>query len=69
MGQPVEAGTMSSALVRPRLPHWSFAGIAAGVIAATVVLFAATPLQGRIGFLLVAAGLYVLAQTVASVAV
>jgi phosphate transport system permease protein len=69
MGQSVEAGTISSALVRARLPRWSLAGIAAGVIAGTVVLFAATPLQGRIGFLLVAAGLYVLAQTVASVAV
>ena len=60
---------MSSALVRARLSRWSFAGIAAGVIAGTVVLFAATPLQGRIGFLLVAAGLYVLAQNVASVLV
>jgi phosphate transport system permease protein len=53
-------------LIRARLSSWSLAGIAAGAIAATLVLFAATPMQGRVGFLLVAAGLYVVAQTAVS---
>jgi phosphate transport system permease protein len=56
----------SSALVRARLSRWSLAAIAVGAIAATLVLFAATPMQGRVGFLLVAAGLYVVAQTAVS---
>jgi phosphate transport system permease protein len=66
MTQSVEASTVSSALVRARLSRWSFAAIAAGVIAATLVLFAATPLQGWVPFLLVAAGLYVVAQSAVS---
>jgi phosphate transport system permease protein len=69
MAQSCEAVNMGSALVRARLSRWSLAGIAAGVIAVTVVLFAMTPLAGRATFLLVAAGLYVLAQTVFSVVV
>jgi phosphate transport system permease protein len=69
MAQSCEAASMGTALVRARLSRWSLAGIAVGVIAVTVVLFAATPLAGRIAFLLVAAGLYVLAQTVFSVLV
>jgi phosphate transport system permease protein len=56
----------SSALVRPRLSRWSLAAIAVGALAATLVLFAATPMQGRVGFLLVAAGLYVVARTAVS---
>jgi phosphate transport system permease protein len=60
------ASVVSSALVRARLSRWSFAAIAAGTIAATRVLFAVTPMQGRVGFLLVAAGLYVVAQTAVS---
>ncbi|MBV8540625.1 MAG: phosphate ABC transporter permease PstA [Pseudonocardiales bacterium] len=60
------AATVRSALVRTRLSHWSLAGIVAGAVAATLVLFATTPLRGRVGFLLVAVGLYVVAQTVGS---
>ncbi|PZS27407.1 MAG: phosphate ABC transporter permease PtsA [Pseudonocardiales bacterium] len=61
-----EATITSSALIRARLSGWSLAAIAAGTIVATVVLFAATPLQGRVGFLLVAAALFVVAQTTVS---
>lgn len=66
MTQPGAASVVSSALVRARLSRWSLAGIAAGTIAATLVLFAVTPMQGRVGFLLVATGLYVVAQTAVS---
>ena len=66
MTQSVAASVVSSALVRARLSRWSLAAIAAGAIAATLVLFAVTPMQGRVGFLLVAAGLYVVAQTAVS---
>jgi phosphate transport system permease protein len=66
MTQSDTASIVGSALVRARLSRWSLAAIAAGAIAATLVLFAATPLQGRVGFLLVAAGLYVIAQTAVS---
>jgi phosphate transport system permease protein len=66
MTHSVEVSMVSSALVRARLSRWSLAAIAAGVIAVTLVLFTATPLQGRVGFLLVAAGLYVVAQTAVS---
>jgi phosphate transport system permease protein len=60
------ASVVGSALVRARLSRWSLAAIAAGTIAATLVLFAVTPMQGRVGFLFVAAGLYVVAQTAVS---
>ncbi|MBV9162179.1 MAG: phosphate ABC transporter permease PstA [Pseudonocardiales bacterium] len=66
MTQSSAASIVSSALVRVRLSRWSLAAIAAGAIAATLVLFAATPMQGRVEFLLVAIGLYVVAQTVVS---
>lgn len=66
MTRSAEASIVSSTLIRARLSSWSLAGIAAGAIAATLVLFAATPMQGRVGFLLVAAGLYVVAQTAVS---
>lgn len=66
MTQSGAASLVSSALVRARLSRWSLAVIAAGAIAATLVLFATTQMQGRTGFLLVAAGLYVVAQTAVS---
>ena len=66
MTQSSAVSIVSSALVRVRLSRWSLAAIAAGAIAATLVLFAATPMQGRVEFLLVAIGLYVVAQTVVS---
>jgi phosphate transport system permease protein len=56
----------SSALVRARLSRWSLAAIAVGALAATLVLFAATRMQGRVGFLFVVAGLYVVARTAVS---
>jgi phosphate transport system permease protein len=63
MTQPVETSTLSSALVRARLPRWSLPAIAAGAIVVTLVLFAVTSMQGGAGFVLVAAGLYLVAQT------
>ncbi len=66
MTQSGAASVVSSALVRARLSRWSLVAIAAGTIVATLALFAVTPMQGRVGFLLVAAGLYVVAQTAVS---
>jgi phosphate transport system permease protein len=66
MAQSVEAGTVNSGLVRAKLSRQSLAAIAGGAVAATIVLFAATPLQGLVGFVLVAAILYVVAQTAVS---
>lgn len=60
------AGAGSSTMVRARLSRWSLAAIAVGAIAVTVVLFAATPLQGRVGFVIVAGALFVVAQTTVS---
>jgi phosphate transport system permease protein len=60
------AGAGSSTMVRARLSRWSLAAIAVGAIAVTVVLFAVTPLQGRVGFVLVAGALFVVAQTTVS---
>ena len=65
----VEAADVSSDLIRAKLPRWSLGAIAAGVVAATAVLFATTPLAGRVGFLLTAAGLYVFVLTVVSIRV
>jgi phosphate transport system permease protein len=59
----VEIASVRSALVRARLPRWALAGIAAGTVVLTLALFAVTPMQGRVGFVLVAAALYVAAQT------
>ncbi len=64
-----EASTVGSALIRARLSRWSIAAIAAGAIAVTGILFAATPMQGRVGFLLFAAAVFVVAQTAASAVV
>jgi phosphate transport system permease protein len=66
MAQSVQIGTGNTGLVRPKLSRQSLAAIAGGAIAATIVLFAATPLQGLAGFVLVAAVLYVVAQTAIS---
>jgi phosphate transport system permease protein len=57
---------MSSRLVRARLSRWALTAIAMGAVAATLVLFTATPIQGRVEFLLVAAGLYVVGLTAVS---
>lgn len=50
------ASTGNSTLIRARLSGWSLAAIAAGAVAVTMVLFAATPMQGRVAFLLVGGG-------------
>ena len=60
------ASTGDSALIRARLSGWALAAIAAGAVAVTGVLFAATPMQGRVAFLLAAGALYVVAQTTVS---
>ncbi|MGH3428406.1 MAG: phosphate ABC transporter permease PstA [Mycobacteriales bacterium] len=57
---------MSPPLVRARLSRWSLAAVAAGAVAAALVLFAVTRMQGWVGFLLVAAGFYLVAQTAVS---
>lgn len=69
MAHSVGVVTGNSNLVRAQLSWRSLAAVAAGAIAVTAALFATTPLQGRAGFVLVAAILYVLAQTVISVRV
>jgi phosphate transport system permease protein len=66
MAQLVKATAVGSGLVRVQLSWRSLAAIAAGAIAVTAVLVATTPLQGLVGSVLVAAVLYILAQTVAS---
>jgi phosphate transport system permease protein len=66
MAHSVHVTAGNSRLVRTQLSRRWLAAIAAGAIAATVVLFVATPLQGPVGFVLVAAVFYVLAQTVIS---
>lgn len=66
MAQSVHVTAGNSRLVRTQLSRRSLVAIAAAAIAATVVLFVATPLQGLVGFVLIAAVLYVLAQTVIS---
>ena len=65
----VGAADVSSDLIRARLPRWSLGIIAAGVVVATAVLFAATPLASWVGFVLTAAGLYVFVLTAVSIRV
>lgn len=60
------ASSSPSALIRARLPRWSLGAMAGGAVLVTAILFAATPIHGRVGFLLVAAGLFVIVQTAAS---
>lgn len=66
MAQAVEVKAGNSHLIRAQLSRRFLAAIAAGAIAVTLVLFIATPLHGLVGFVLVAAVLYVVAQTVIS---
>jgi len=51
------------------LPRWGLAGAAAGAVAVTVALFALTPFQGTVDFIVVAAVLMVAAVSVTSWAV
>lgn len=66
MAQAVEVKAGNSRLIRAQLSRRFLAAIAAGAIAVTFALFIATPLHGLVGFVLVAAVLYVVAQTVIS---
>ena len=65
MAHSVKASA-GSGLVRAQLSWRSLAAIAAGAIAVTAVLVAVTPLHGLVGSVLVAAALYLVAQTVVS---
>lgn len=56
----------TSRLTRPRLSWTALAGVAAGSVAVTALLFLLTPLSGYIGFILVAAVLYVVSLTAVS---
>jgi phosphate transport system permease protein len=52
-----------------RLPRWAVPALGAAAVAATPLLFAATPLHGRGGFAVVAALLYLAASSAAGLAV
>jgi hypothetical protein len=65
MAHSVKASA-GSGLVRAQLSWRSLAAIAAGAIAVTAVLVAVTPLHGLVGSVLVAAALYIVAQTAVS---
>jgi phosphate transport system permease protein len=54
------------ALHRPTLSRWQVGGLALGALAFTGLLFAVTPMQGVLDFILVAYLVFLAAQTVAS---
>ncbi len=58
-----------SSLSQQRVPRAALPALAAAVLAATAGLFAVTDLQGRAGYLLVAGLVYLVAQTVLSLAI
>jgi phosphate transport system permease protein len=64
MSLNLDAAAGDSLVIRRPLPGWMPGAVAAGAVAVTVLLFAATPLSGRVEFLLVAAVLFIVAQTV-----
>ncbi len=61
--------TPLSELSRGALPRWALPALAVGVLAVSAGVFAVTPLQGVVEYLLFASVVYVLAQTVVSAAV
>ena len=61
--------TPLSELSRGTLPRWALPALAVVVLAVSAGVFAVTPLQGVVEYLLFAAVVYVLAQTVVSAAV
>ena len=63
MTQNLHAPVTDSLIIRRPLPAWSSAAVALGVVAVTLLLFAATPLSGRVQFLLIAAVLFIAAET------
>jgi phosphate transport system permease protein len=58
-----------SSLARAKLPWWSMLVIAAGALVVTGLLYLVTPLTNYVVFVLIAAALYLLAQTVFSLTV
>jgi phosphate transport system permease protein len=66
-GSTGPGGHLSPGALRGQaLPRWVFLAIAAGVIVVTLGLFAITPMQGQVDFVLVAGLIYLVAQTVVS---
>ncbi|MBI1757902.1 MAG: phosphate ABC transporter permease PstA [Actinobacteria bacterium] len=67
---PAQPGlALPAALTGRRLPSWAPPAVTAGAVAVAGLLFAATPLQGRAGFVVVTALLSVGSQTALSFAV
>ncbi|GLY67420.1 phosphate ABC transporter permease PstA [Amycolatopsis taiwanensis] len=66
MSEVLDRPLVSSPLTRPRLTWPALLGTAAGAIAVTGLLFLFTPLDGYVGFILIAAVLYVVGLTVVS---
>jgi len=58
--------TAPVALRRPRLGNLQVAGLAVGAVAVTALLFAVTPAQGTVDFIMVAYLVFLAAQTTAS---
>jgi len=66
VAQSAPPRTPQPALHRSVLPPWAFLVLAVAVVAVTLGLFAVTDLAGNAGFLIVAALLYLVAQTLLS---
>lgn len=69
MTQKLFEQASGASLAIARLPRWFFGALGAAVVLLTMLLFAATPLQGQAGFVITAVLLYLLLQTVVSAAV
>ena len=67
--RPSTAGDDPLGLVGKVLPPWAVPAVLGSTVAATLLLFAVTPLQGVAGFVVVTAVLFTAAQTAASFAV
>jgi phosphate transport system permease protein len=65
----LDAPLGTPSLSRRKLPWWGLVVTAVAAVLVTVLLFTLTPIYGRVIFVLVAAAIYVVAQTVVSVSV
>lgn len=63
MTQSLDAVAVDPLIIRKPLPRWSSAAVGLAVVAVTALLFAVTPLAGRVEFLLVAVVLFIAADT------
>jgi phosphate transport system permease protein len=63
MTQNLHAPAVDSLVIRRPLPPWSSVVVALVVVAVTLLLFVATPLSGRVQFLLIVAILFIAAET------